>query len=534
MAEEATQHIIPSTSPVRAFEKHENSVLAIAVFSDGRRMVTGSRDRTLRLWDLNSGDMLRKMEGHRSRLSAVAVSRDGKLITSGDNKGEVIAWHGDSGESLAQAIKGFKAHYWAICSLDISPDGAVLATGSSDNTTKLWNTQTWQLLGKPIECSDEVNCVRYSPSGEHLAIATFGDIQIWTSNAKECIANFEGHAVVSRAYNVSIAWKPDGTRLLSAGSYRDCTIREWDSSTWKQVGKPWQGHSHFIDAITINSAGTLLASASYDNHVRLWRLSDQQTIAIFQHSDPWAIPEAALAQASNDVTEDFHYKILSIDTKVRHACISGDFSTAEELLKREIDSDSNNYSSYANRSFVMARKLDWEHALDDAVKSIGIRPSLSGYLSMGIALCGQMQVQDGMRALDLTFMFSNEDLKIVHFILLIKAITLFNANQHEEAMLRVQQLAVACPSANTVACHIVQAYLHLKLGNHALDNACYNEAADHFTAAINTILPYLNWIFIPYSRTFLCSSGGTSRICGKMQTRNGAVHSFGQVNLERP
>lgn len=86
MTEEATQHIIPSTSPVRAFEEHENSVLAIPVFSDGRRMVTGSRDRTLRLWDLNSGDMLRKMEGHRRRLTAVAVSGDGKLITSGDNK----------------------------------------------------------------------------------------------------------------------------------------------------------------------------------------------------------------------------------------------------------------------------------------------------------------------------------------------------------------------------------------------------------------------------------------------------------------
>jgi hypothetical protein len=54
------------------------------------------------------------------------------------------------------------------------------------------------------------------------------------------------------------------------------------------------------------------------------------------------------------------------------------------------------------------------------MQSVRIQPSLSGYLAMGIALCGQMQVQDGMKALDLTFMFSNEDLRIVHFILLIK------------------------------------------------------------------------------------------------------------------
>jgi hypothetical protein len=55
-------------------------------------------------------------------------------------------------------------------------------------------------------------------------------------------------------------------------------------------------------------------------------------------------------------------------TTVRNACISGDLTTAEELLAEEIDADGNNYRSYANRSVVMARKLDWDHALDDATK----------------------------------------------------------------------------------------------------------------------------------------------------------------------
>ncbi|OJA17103.1 hypothetical protein AZE42_12974 [Rhizopogon vesiculosus] len=63
--------------------------------------------------------------------------------------------------------------------------------------------------------------------------------------------------------NVSLAWTPDGIRLLSTGTTSDPTIRE-----------------HII-ALAVNSTGTLLASASFDNHVRLWRLSDRQTIAIF-------------------------------------------------------------------------------------------------------------------------------------------------------------------------------------------------------------------------------------------------------------
>jgi len=55
-------------------------------------------------------------------------------------------------------------------------------------------------------------------------------------------------------------------------------------------------------------------------------------------------------------------------TAVRNACISGDLPTAEELLTQEIDADGDNYRSYANRSIVMARKLDWEQALHDATK----------------------------------------------------------------------------------------------------------------------------------------------------------------------
>ena len=61
-------------------------------------------------------------------------------------------------------------------------------------------------------------------------------------------------------------------------------------------------------------------------------------------------------------------QILALHATVRDACISGDLTTAEELLTQEIDADANNCSSYANRSFVMARKPDWDHALRDAVK----------------------------------------------------------------------------------------------------------------------------------------------------------------------
>jgi WD40 repeat protein len=266
--------LIPNTTPIRTFEDHKGTVQAVAVFPDKLRMVSGSEDRTLRLWDLETGVVLKKMKGHSNGVFALGVSRDGQIIASGDEKGEIIAWRGVTGECLTEPIK---AHTNRITSLDFSPDGAVLATGAWDNTVhvKFWCTKTWEMQGKPIKSDNWVDCVRYSPSGELLAIATPMNIQIYNPGTRECVASFGD-------YSASLVWAPDGTRLHSAGL---STTQEWDPLIWEQVS-PGHRHTNTIYAIAIHPAGTLVTSASYENQVRLWRLSDQQTIAIFEHPSP--------------------------------------------------------------------------------------------------------------------------------------------------------------------------------------------------------------------------------------------------------
>lgn len=505
--------LVQSSTPVRTFEDHEKGVHSVAVFPDGGRMVSASYHETLRMYDLKTGIVSKKMEGHRESVWGLAVSRDGKLIASGDQRGEVIAWHGGTSESMTQVIK---AHSHVVASLDFSPDGTVLATGSVDETTKLWNTQTWLMQGDPIHCCGMVRCIRYSPSGEILAIATDRNIQIYDAGTRHCIANLVGRT--SCVYNFSLAWTLDSTRLLSGASESDPSIWEWDTSTWK-VSNSWIGHTSAVFAIAIHPAGALVASASGDNNVRLWRLSDRQTIAIFQSSNhamcvtfskdgkhiisggrdnkisEWAVPEDALLDdslKSKFKARDSGSEILAITASVRSACITGDLSTAEELLTQEIGADVNNYTSYANRAFVMARKLSWDHALQDAIKSIGIKPSLLGYISKGIALCGKGQIQDAMKAFDFAFVSANGDSKMAHFLFLIKAIALFNANEHEEAIQRVQELAVDFPDIDPLACRVVEVYLHVQLGTISSDDLCYSEAAEHFAVAVNASAAFRN------------------------------------------
>ncbi|KAG0699362.1 hypothetical protein DFH29DRAFT_1002055 [Suillus ampliporus] len=534
--------VIPSTTPLRAFKDHTSAIYAVAVFPDRRRMVMGSYDKTLRLWDLRTGAVLKKMEGHRDEVLSLAVSRDGQIIASGDASGVVIAWHGETGEPLTQPIK---AHSAQIFSLDFSPEGTVLTTGSADGTMKLWNTKTWKPQGNPIQFSNWdcwVYCVRYSPSGELLAIATTTNIQIYDSGTRELVAMFKGQTSV----NMSLAWTPDGKCLLSGGNPTDPTIREWDASTWAQVGDPWTGHTDHIRSIAIHPAGTHVPSASDDNHVRLWRLSDRQTIAIFEHSfwvarvtfsmdgkhilsgggdnmiSEWEVPKVALPEdppkepesksliqrhvsilnSDNAIRACFMLQIFAINASARNACIAGDLSTAEEIFTREINADASNFDSYANRSIIMARKDNWDNALDDAIKSIAIQPSLTGFISRGIALCGKGRVQDARTAFNLAFMFTNDDSEIVHFLLLIKArsiclthsvlhygfqaVAIFNAGQHEEAFDLVQKLASACPNNDTLACRVVDTYLRVQLGINALNGARHDEAVGHFTAAVNS------------------------------------------------
>ncbi|KAG2752872.1 hypothetical protein P692DRAFT_201742294 [Suillus brevipes Sb2] len=313
---------------------------------------------------------------------------------------------------------------------------------------------------------------------------------------------------------------PDGTRLLSGGSYHDPNIRVWDASNWQQVGDSWKDDTYMkcVRAISINPTGTLAVSLSQDNEniIRLWRISDSTTVAISKeqliHCVAFSIDgrrilgglsvkiilefviqkqpmeKALVKHASEDafpkgILGNETPQIFAMTTAVRNAFISGDFPIAEQLLTQDIEADPKNYASYANRSFVMMRLLDWDRALHDATMSVNIQASFIGYISKGIALCGKMQVWDAMKVFDLAFTFAEGDSKMAHRLFLIKAIAMFNAKMDEESVFPVQELA-ARPNPDPVACRIVEAYMRVQLGNIAMDSDLHKEAADHFTAAV--------------------------------------------------
>ena len=121
---------------------HAITVTSVAFSPDGARVLSGSQDWTLKLWDAASGQLIRTFDAHSSRVASVAFSPDGTRLLSGSWDKTLKLWDTASG----QLIRTFEGHSDQVNSVAFSPDGTRLLSGSRDKTLKLWDTASGQLI----------------------------------------------------------------------------------------------------------------------------------------------------------------------------------------------------------------------------------------------------------------------------------------------------------------------------------------------------------------------------------------------------
>jgi hypothetical protein len=262
-------------NPIRTISGHEGSVASMAYTPDGRSLLSGSWDRTMRLWDLSTGNQLRVFDGHRNVVYGVAVLRNGRQAVSAGDDRQLKFWSLGDPHPLRE-LKGHQGEVWSVALL---PDDSGALSGSLDCTLKLWSLADGTVL-RTFQYESKVFSVAIVPGGAVAVSAATNVLQSWSLADGTRIRTFVGHEGAVKA----IVALPDGRHALSAGD--DGTIRLWDLPFGNEL-KKFIGHKKKVSSVAVSSSGRIALSGSEDLSAKLWDLSTGQVIQSFEgHRDP--------------------------------------------------------------------------------------------------------------------------------------------------------------------------------------------------------------------------------------------------------
>ena len=248
-------------------KEHENAVNSVAISPDGKRLVSGSDDKTLCLWDLEDfdGKPEKLSNGHIDRVWSVAFSPDGKMIASGSEDETVRWWILTDRKTMPQAP--LQGHDGAVYSVAFSPDSKLLASGSHDRTVRLWNLEDPSADSIILSGhTQRVNSVAFSPDGTLLASGSDdGIVRLWDlTNSSPSSIILQGHE--DAVY--SVAFSSDGNTLASGSA--DKTIRLWEPQDPDAIPVVLSGHDAPVRSVAFSHDEKTLISGSDDTTVRLW------------------------------------------------------------------------------------------------------------------------------------------------------------------------------------------------------------------------------------------------------------------------
>jgi WD40 repeat protein len=267
----------PTTSPTtftlqRAIAAHPKPVYAVAVASDRGIVATSSAENEIELWNIDTGEEIRRLARHGGPVWSLSVSPDGQTLASGSADNQILLWNLSNGR-VKQNLYG---HRDQVRTVAFDPRGRWLASGAggvyeSDRSIRIWDLDTGETRYTLTGHTDRVLAIAWSPDGQTLASGSADQtIKLWDVASQNLIQELPGNT----PYVESLAFTPDGRTLVSSNSNE---IKLWDVATGS-LTRRIDGHQREVSAIAITPDGRYLASGSGDTTVKLWNLNTGELV----------------------------------------------------------------------------------------------------------------------------------------------------------------------------------------------------------------------------------------------------------------
>jgi WD40 repeat protein/transcriptional regulator with XRE-family HTH domain len=260
-------------SPPLAFKGHTGDVWGVDFSPDGKYLVTGSSDRTARLWDVATGETIRIFSGHTGEIDGVEFSPDGKyLLTGGGANHTALLWNVANGET----VQIFSGHTGNVDDGAFSPDGKLIVTaGGEDKTARIWDVATGKTLYVLTGHTDYVPRVAFSPEGKYVLTTGDQTARLWDVATGEQVQIFPGADYKGFS---ALAFSSDG-KYIATGS-DDHIARLWEIAGGTLV-REFIGHQGFVNGIAFSPDGRFLLTSSHDRTTRLWDVATGETLRVF-------------------------------------------------------------------------------------------------------------------------------------------------------------------------------------------------------------------------------------------------------------
>ncbi|MDY0169550.1 MAG: hypothetical protein RBS80_23610 [Thermoguttaceae bacterium] len=259
---------IATGKPTLDWDRHGQAVQAVAVMPGGRRVVSGSSDATLRVWDIDTGESLSVIEGANLGAYAVAIAPEGDRVAAGCKDGLLREFRLPGG-GLLRELSG---HLGYVRSVAYTPDGGRLISSGGDGRIRIWAPGN----GEPEKVMKEhrggVLCVAVSDDGKRLISGgRDGTARLWDLAEARLLQTFEGH----RGWVDAVCFARDGRHAFSSG--RDGRILKWDLQTGEIAGE--MSHGGWVRALALSPDGAILCAGGEDNAITCWNPGSGEQLA---------------------------------------------------------------------------------------------------------------------------------------------------------------------------------------------------------------------------------------------------------------